>query len=170
MTNPNVPDVRGSAPARRASRRRMLVRYAADVDLVSRVEFDDLFKAVYDDFPALWQDEAMLWVDTIGVPHGMIAVHKGLGRPAARCYRCGVLCTFETAERDRVRPGARGGQYVDENIRPCCSSCNTITGNELKAELAKERAEAAARKRARRERERARRIAAMSAESETMTG
>lgn len=167
MTNPNVPDVRGGAPARRASRRRMLVRYAADVDLVSWDEWLDL-RAAVDDAMRPWLPAVEeLAPDVIGVPTGMVAVHKGLGRPAARCYRCGVLCTFETAERDRVHPGARGGQYVDENIRPCCSGCNTITGNELKRQLAKERAEQEARLRARRERARARRV---SVPDGTMTG
>lgn len=148
----------------------MLVRYAADVDLVNWDEWCELRNAIDDAMRPWLPMVEEIAPDVIGVPTGMVAVVKGLGRPAARCYRCGMLCTFETAERDRVHPGARGGKYHDWNVRPCCSACNTITGNELKRELARERAEAEARKDARRARERARRNTAMSAESETMTG
>lgn len=55
--------------------------------------------------------------------------------PVCRCYRCGKLLTVETVTADRIIPGAQGGTYKRNNIRPACQPCNSITGNELKAQL-----------------------------------
>lgn len=57
-----------------------------------------------------------------------IAVAVGLGEPACRCYRCGVLLTVETVTVDRIVPGCQGGTYRRTNIRPACSTCNSSTG------------------------------------------
>lgn len=55
------------------------------------------------------------------------------------CYRCPTLLDFITLTVDRVLPGALGGTYRRDNIRPCCMSCNIETGNELRAQLAAQR-------------------------------
>lgn len=34
---------------------------------------------------------------------------------------------------DRIIPGCRGGTYRRNNIRPCCSGCNSETGGGLRA-------------------------------------
>lgn len=49
-----------------------------------------------------------------------------------RCYACGTLLDVDTVTIDRIIPGCRGGKYVDENIRPACSPCNTATANHAK--------------------------------------
>lgn len=64
-----------------------------------------------------------------------VAVPRGTGVPACRCYRCGVLLTAVTVFVDRRVPGAKGGTYARNNIRPNCSPCSSITGNELRTEL-----------------------------------
>lgn len=48
-----------------------------------------------------------------------------------RCYRCGALLTEGTLTVDRIIPGALGGKYTRDNIRPACSACNTETGSAL---------------------------------------
>jgi 5-methylcytosine-specific restriction endonuclease McrA len=53
----------------------------------------------------------------------------GMGEAACRCYRCGTLLTVDTVTIDRIIPGCRGGTYRRNNIRPACSSCNSITGS-----------------------------------------
>lgn len=52
-----------------------------------------------------------------------------------RCYRCGCLLDFDAVTIDRITPGALGGTYRRNNIRPACSPCQTVTGNQLKAQL-----------------------------------
>lgn len=74
-----------------------------------------------------------------------------------RCYRCGVLL-FNPDDRDsdvvkviivaklgsqdqdalpltvdRIIPGAHGGTYRRNNIRPCCGPCNSETGGSTRA-------------------------------------
>lgn len=53
---------------------------------------------------------------------------RGMGIPACRCYRCGKLLTVDTVTVDRIVPGAHGGTYRRNNIRPACMSCNSSTG------------------------------------------
>lgn len=55
-------------------------------------------------------------------------VWPGLGDPACRCYRCGVLLTVDTVTVDRIVPGCQGGTYRRNNIRPACGPCNSETG------------------------------------------
>lgn len=61
------------------------------------------------------------------------ATPLGEGTPACRCYRCGTLLTVETVTVDRIIPGALGGTYARNNIRPACAPCNTHTGAKLGA-------------------------------------
>lgn len=49
------------------------------------------------------------------------------------CYRCGVMLTFGTLTVDRKIPGALGGTYRRENIRPACGPCNSETGGRFGA-------------------------------------
>lgn len=58
----------------------------------------------------------------------------GTGTPAAYCYRCPTLLTFDTITVDRIIPGCKGGTYRRNNIRPACSFCNSSTGGKLAAE------------------------------------
>jgi 5-methylcytosine-specific restriction endonuclease McrA len=50
------------------------------------------------------------------------------GTGTCRCYRCGKLLWDYTVTVDRIIPGARGGGYRRNNIRPACSTCNSATG------------------------------------------
>lgn len=56
---------------------------------------------------------------------------QGAGQPACRCYSCGILMTVTTLTVDRIIPGAQGGSYRRDNIRPACSFCNSSTGSRL---------------------------------------
>lgn len=56
----------------------------------------------------------------------------GMGTPACRCYRCGVLLTVDTVTVDRIIPGAHGGTYRRNNIRPACGACNSSTGGSVR--------------------------------------
>ena len=48
-----------------------------------------------------------------------------------RCYRCGInLNTYLTV--DRIIPGAHGGTYRRNNIRPACPGCNSETGSRVR--------------------------------------
>ena len=47
-----------------------------------------------------------------------------------RCYRCGALLTMETLTIDRIIPGANGGTYRRNNIRPACGPCNIWRGGQ----------------------------------------
>lgn len=49
-----------------------------------------------------------------------------------KCVRCGKLLVFENVTRDRIIPGALGGQYVLDNIRPMCADCNSRHGTDGK--------------------------------------
>lgn len=69
-------------------------------------------------------DQDVQMVDPFGTPTML-----GIGAPACRCYRCGTLLTVDTVTVDRIIPGCRGGTYRRNNIRPACSSCNSITGS-----------------------------------------
>jgi len=93
-------NARGGSDDRRRRREWLVETYRADVDAVEL------------DFPLLY------------------ALHTelGLGVPACRCYRCGVLLTADTVTVDRIKPGCRGGTYRRDNIRPACAPCNSSTG------------------------------------------
>lgn len=58
------------------------------------------------------------------------------------CFRCAVPLDYETVTADRIRPGAYGGRYVRENLRPACTPCQTETGNEILEKLRVELREA----------------------------
>lgn len=96
-------NARGSSEARRRRREWLVATFRADVD-------------------------APAWVPGIGLPRETAI---GFGRPACRCYRCGRLLTVDTVSPDRIVPGAEGGTYRRNNIRPACSDCQSITGAQL---------------------------------------
>lgn len=60
-------------------------------------------------------------------PYGVLRNAEG-SLPACRCYRCGALLTVDTVTVDRIIPGAHGGTYRRNNIRPACGYCNSATG------------------------------------------
>lgn len=49
-----------------------------------------------------------------------------------RCYRCGVLLGERELTVDRIVPGALGGTYRRNNIRPACGPCNSSTGGAVR--------------------------------------
>lgn len=49
----------------------------------------------------------------------------------APCYRCSILLDEKELTVDRVVPGAEGGTYRRDNIRPACGPCNSETGGRL---------------------------------------
>lgn len=114
---------RGSAEDRRRRRAWLLETYRADVDL-GRFE---IARWDHSTPGSLDFAESTLWVYR--------PVPRGQGVPACRCYRCGCLLTIDTLTVDRIKPGALGGTYARNNIRPACSPCQTLTGNDLKAQL-----------------------------------
>lgn len=148
-------DDRGSAEARRQRKTWLFEVWAANVDLVTWEEFADLAEAQEVESTGTWILLAPLGDGVIGVPEGMVAVHPGLGHAAVRCFRCGTLCTWETVEIDRIKPGCEGGKYTRNNIRPCCPRCNTWLGAQAKKRKAERRAKRAEQQRAYRARRKA---------------
>lgn len=61
------------------------------------------------------------------------AYQSDYGSGWCRCYRCGALLTVDTVTVDRIIPGARGGTYRRNNIRPACARCNSETGGAVRA-------------------------------------
>lgn len=62
--------------------------------------------------------------------------------PLVRCFRCGLLMTEEQMTIDRIEPGAMGGRYTRDNIRPACGGeggCNQSLGGYLGNERKKNR-------------------------------
>ncbi len=49
---------------------------------------------------------------------------------------CAILVDMTTMEVDRIVPGAFGGRYTRDNIRPTCIRCNKEAGFETKREKA----------------------------------
>lgn len=101
----------GSAEDRRRRRLWLLTTYAADVVLVlpeGHIQAREVPRSTID----LYE------------PHEVIE--------CCRCYRCGKLLTLETLTVDRIIPGAKGGRYRRDNIRPACSDCNEKTGGAVR--------------------------------------
>jgi 5-methylcytosine-specific restriction endonuclease McrA len=103
---------RGSSYTRAARRAWLVETYRADVDLDS---FERIGKAA------------------------MYGCALGSGEPACRCYRCGTLLSVDTVTVDRIIPGALGGTYRRNNIRPACGTCNSSTGGALGNQRRKQR-------------------------------
>jgi 5-methylcytosine-specific restriction endonuclease McrA len=114
---------RGSAAQRRARKNWLIDVFGADVDIVTLAEYDDLHVAFVevDELP-LWDIDVEIHCEVEG--SRTLAIIRGLGRPACRCFRCGKLVDYESMEVDRIKPGADGGTYARNNIRPCCCGCN----------------------------------------------
>lgn len=107
-TNGNA---RGSNETRRRRREWLVATYRAEVDLAAKTG-----QAGF-----RWDRGAKQAVDL------------GTGVPACRCYRCGILLSSRTVSVDRIVPGAHGGTYRRENIRPCCLDCNSETGGRVRS-------------------------------------
>lgn len=131
-------DDRGSAEARRKRKQWLFEVWAADVDAPTP-ETNAQPKT---------EAEAEVWFYLESVP-------KGQGLPAVRCFRCGKLCTWETVEIDRIKPGCEGGKYTRDNIRPICPRDNHILGEQAKKRKAERRARRAEQQRAYRARKKA---------------
>lgn len=96
---------RGSSRDRAARKKRLIARYPArrTITFIERVLTMDLS----------WQ-----------------LVERSQSVPIegkTRCYACGTLLDETTVTVDRIIPGAKGGRYVDENVRPSCATCNSAT-------------------------------------------
>lgn len=50
----------------------------------------------------------------------------------APCSFCQVELDYGTLTVDRIIPGAEGGTYRRDNIRPACQPCNSIDGNDIR--------------------------------------
>lgn len=111
---PNGND-RGSSKDRHRRKLWLLETYRADVDML-----------VFTDLATGQVVRTMRWIPYFDLfhPKGSLAVR----RPTCRCYRCGKLLWYETLTIDRIIPGARGGTYRRNNIRPACLGCNSSTG------------------------------------------
>lgn len=118
---------RGGSEQRRARRAWLLEAYAADEQLV-KVTYLPIEQGAVDYMPV-----------HIAGAIGLIAVQDGLPIfppdvvmvelvPTARCYRCGILLHDGTITVDRIIPGAHGGTYRRNNIRPACAKDNSSTG------------------------------------------
>lgn len=56
----------------------------------------------------------------------------GDGTVVLCAFGCGTHLTYETITVDRYPiPGAEGGTYKRDNIRPACDKCNTADGSKL---------------------------------------
>jgi hypothetical protein len=108
---------RGSAEQRRRRKQWLLETYRADVDL--RLMHDPTVATL--DLTSGRPVCQLLWVP----------VQRGEGVPAARCFHCGDLLTFETITTDRIIPGCFGGTYRRNNIRPACAKHNSELGGGL---------------------------------------
>lgn len=140
---------RGSAEARRARKHWLLDVFGADVDVVEADEIYELDLAFGEDGRWVVTDN---YYANLDVETGWFVLPKGLGRPACRCFRCGKLVTYETMEVDRIKPGADGGTYARNNIRPVCPGCNKkIEGEARRKRNAKRKRRNEARRRARAE-------------------
>lgn len=142
---------RGSAEARRRRKTWLFEVWGADVDVVTREEFGHLWDGISDAYLAHFTETWMIWVETTGLPEqqgvleDVLAVHRGLGRPAVRCFRCGDLLDWESVEIDRIKPGCEGGRYTKNNIRPICERDNKIlSGEHVKRRNAKRKTRNAA--------------------------
>lgn len=62
----------------------------------------------------------------------LTAYESDQGPDSARCYRCGDVLLADTVTVDRIIPGARGGTYRRNNIRPACARCNSETGGAVR--------------------------------------
>ncbi len=110
----------GSAEDRRRRRAWLLETYRADVVIA---------------VPARFKVELI-------VPRSKIEQYRQDGdtiHECCRCYRCGKLLTIDTLTVDRIKPGALGGTYRRENIRPACSGCNSETGGAVRGNVPKAR-------------------------------
>lgn len=116
---------RGSAADRRRRREWLIETYRADVDrVIVRVGGADPIES--------WWAKPSEYTDYLAT----LATESGLEieatvEPACRCYRCGKLLTLATVTVDRIIPGAKGGTYRRNNIRPACAYCNSETGAQL---------------------------------------
>jgi len=106
---------RGNTRDREARRVWLVTTYRADTDAHR--------------LPAVWLGSRPAWEAATGFAPEPVPL--GLGEPACRCYRCGVLLTVETVTADRIIPGCKGGTYRRSNIRPACGRCNSSTGGAL---------------------------------------
>lgn len=115
----------GSAEDRRRRRAWLVATYRADFDL--------LVSRTLDTYDGEHQ------VHVYPVSPGSAPMPDEAVVPACRCYRCGRLLHAEvtlpdgtvvesTLTVDRIIPGAQGGKYRRDNIRPACSPCNSSTG------------------------------------------
>ena len=59
-----------------------------------------------------------------------------LGPSSVWCAECReVILSHETIEVGRIIPGARGGRYTRDNIRPVCRPCNNALGHRTQQEI-----------------------------------
>lgn len=64
----------------------------------------------------------------------LLTYESDQGPGTARCYRCGRVLDEDSLSVDRIVPGALGGKYTRDNIRPACLPCNSRTGGGVRGE------------------------------------
>ena len=62
----------------------------------------------------------------------LLKVYAADVRGHCRCYRCARLLGIDTLTVDRIVPGAHGGTYRRNNIRPACGTCNSKHGGAVR--------------------------------------
>lgn len=64
---------------------------------------------------------------------------EDLGPDTCRCAECRVELDWDSVQLDRIVPGALGGRYTRDNIRPLCALCNIRAGVILREQLHRSR-------------------------------
>lgn len=140
MINPKARrggDARGNTNDRRARKAYLVQTYRADTDALITVDVHGAIEQI-NPMPGVSVENLL---DHFTGDNHYISVDRVA---ACRCFRCGELLTVEAGNitADRIVPGCvkireypNGGTYARKNIRPCCSGCNSRTGNEFKAAL-----------------------------------
>lgn len=118
-------DKRGSADARRRRKLYLVDTYRANVDVIAIEWADGDTQLIYPTDRAMFEQWAAVQLDALTVSVEFV--------PACRCYRCGRLLTVDDVTVDRITPGAEGGTYRRDNIRPACGFDNSSTGGVLGA-------------------------------------
>lgn len=118
---------RGNAEDRRKRRAWLLETYASDIALI-KVTYDSVWT-----LPDYLEPKIAIALGFIAVgPDALPLLPQGVAFvefvPTARCYRCGKLLHDGTLTVDRIIPGAHGGTYARNNIRPACGPHNSSTG------------------------------------------
>ena len=95
-------------------------------------EYEPVFRA---DIPKRTDIQDKKELDTLAIKQKKHADQEG------KCAGCEYPLPLRYLQKDRIIPGAKGGQYTEENIQLLCQPCNSTKGDKdmtyLKAQLKK---------------------------------